>query len=159
LPRVPSWSTLAATNSPESVAGRAGLYTLARETTAHISAHQLTETLRTRVPRALRRLCVACCALLPVSQRSTEADGRWVQTSDRARRRAAQAGRSPPHSGDPRSLRRASAMSNPMARSPRRAGQSSGSWSSTRTACRSDFGLDELEPSPSFVPTRLTIVT
>ena len=46
---MPSWSTLAATNTSESVVGRAALYTLARETTAHISAHELTETLRTRV--------------------------------------------------------------------------------------------------------------
>ncbi len=50
LPRVPSWSTLAATNPSESVVGRAALYTLAREATAHISAHELTEALRMRVP-------------------------------------------------------------------------------------------------------------
>ncbi len=50
LPRVPSWSTLAATNTSESVVGRAALYTLARKTTAHISAHELTEILRVRVP-------------------------------------------------------------------------------------------------------------
>ena len=49
LPRVPSRSTLASTNTPESVVGRAALYTLAREMTAHISAHELTETLRTRM--------------------------------------------------------------------------------------------------------------
>jgi hypothetical protein len=49
LPHVPSWSTLATTNTPESVVGRAALYTLARETTAHTSAHELTETLRTRM--------------------------------------------------------------------------------------------------------------
>jgi hypothetical protein len=46
LPRVPSWSTLAATNPSENVVGPAALYTLARETTAHISPHSL----RTRVP-------------------------------------------------------------------------------------------------------------
>jgi hypothetical protein len=50
LPRVPSWSALAATNTSESVVGRAALYTLARATTAHISAHELTETLRTHMP-------------------------------------------------------------------------------------------------------------
>ena len=50
LPRVPSWSALAATNTSESVVGRAALYTVARETTTHVSAHELTETLRTRVP-------------------------------------------------------------------------------------------------------------
>jgi predicted nucleic acid-binding protein len=47
LPRVPNWSALAATNTSESVLGRAVLYTLARETTAHASAHELTGTLRT----------------------------------------------------------------------------------------------------------------
>jgi len=49
LPRVPSWSALSTTNGPESVVGRAGVYMLAREPTAHISARELTEILRTYV--------------------------------------------------------------------------------------------------------------
>jgi len=79
LPRVPSWSSLAATNTPENVIGRAGLYTLARETTAHISARELTETLRTRVScseATVRRLLRATPCFTEVYR------GRWQVGAD-----------------------------------------------------------------------------
>jgi hypothetical protein len=83
LPRVPSWSALAPTNRPESVVGRAGLYTLARETTGHTSAHELTETLRTRVScsdATVRRLLRATPCFTEVYR------GRWqVGTDQRPR--------------------------------------------------------------------------
>ncbi|MGP8242395.1 MAG: hypothetical protein ACLQQB_11625 [Solirubrobacteraceae bacterium] len=83
LPRVPSWSTLASTNTPESVVGRAALYTLARETTAHISAHELTETLRTRMSCSeanVRRLLRATPCFTEVYR------GRWqIGTDQRPR--------------------------------------------------------------------------
>jgi hypothetical protein len=74
LPRVPSWSTLTAMKTPESVVGRAALYTMARETTAHISAHELTEALRTRVScseATVRRLLRATPCFTEVYR------GRW----------------------------------------------------------------------------------
>ena len=79
LPRVPSWSTLAATNTAESVVGRAALYTLARETTVHASAHELAETLQTRVScseATVRRLLRATSCFTEVYP------GRWQVGAD-----------------------------------------------------------------------------
>ncbi len=84
LPLVPSWSTLASTNTPESVVGRAALYTLARETTTHISAHELTETLRTRVSCSeanVRRLLRATPCFTEVYR------GRWQVGADQRPRK------------------------------------------------------------------------
>jgi hypothetical protein len=86
LPRVPSWPTLEATNTSESVVGRAALYTLARETTAHISAHELTETLRTRVSCSeanVRRLLRATPCFTEVYR------GRWQVGADQRPRELA----------------------------------------------------------------------
>jgi predicted nucleic acid-binding protein len=49
LPQIPSWHALAETTDHESVTGRAALYTLARESTTHVSARELT----TKLPHLL----------------------------------------------------------------------------------------------------------
>jgi hypothetical protein len=92
LPRVPSWSELAVTNTSESVVGRAALYTLARKTTAHISAHELTEALRTHVSCSegtVRRLLRATPCFTEVYR------GRWQVGADHRPRELASGPRRP----------------------------------------------------------------
>jgi hypothetical protein len=87
LPRVPSWSTLAAANTSESLVGRAALHTLAREMTAHVSAQELTETLRTHVPcneATVRRLLRATPCFTEVYR------GKWQVGADQRPRGASE---------------------------------------------------------------------
>jgi hypothetical protein len=77
---------------PETVVGRAALYTLARETTAHISAHELTETLRTRVScseATVRRLLRATPCFTEVYR------GRWQVGVDQRPRELTSGSRGP----------------------------------------------------------------
>lgn len=74
LPRIPTWNALATTNDTRDVLGRAAIYTLARDISAHVSARELAERMRvpgSRSETQLRELLRATPCFVEVRR------GRW----------------------------------------------------------------------------------